>query len=237
MQARQRPIGPYLCGLLCALGAISLAGAEDAKSAYPGMAPVAQYRMPSASDEIALARSAAPPSVSGDASVLTLGEHGYDTAVKGKNGFVCLIQRSWAAGYDDAEFWNSKLRAPICFNPAAARSVLPPYLERTEWALAGVSRTEMINRTRTEVSANHFPAPAPGALAYMMSRQGYLGDAAGHWHPHLMFFLARTEAAEWGANLHGSPVSASASDPEPMTTFYVLVPTWSDATPEMMAMH
>src|ERR1700692_2981294 len=138
MRTRKWPMtGPGGCALAFLLGAIGPAWADDAKPAYPAMAPVEQYRVASASEEIALSRSAAPISISGDASVLTLGDHGYVTAVRGKNGFACLVLRSWAAGIDDAEFWNPKLRAPICFNPVAARTVLPAYLERTEWAIAG----------------------------------------------------------------------------------------------------
>jgi hypothetical protein len=194
------------------------------------MAPVEQYRAASASEEIALSRSAAPNSISGDASVLTLGDHGYETALKGKNGFVCLVQRSWAAGFDDAEFWNPKLRAPICFNPTAARTVLPAYLERTEWVIAGVSKADMIKRTSAGLAANRTATPDAGAVAFMMSKQGYLGDLAGHWHPHLMFFLAHADVADWGADLHGSPVFAARGDSAPITTFFVLVPTWSDGT-------
>ena len=238
MRTRRRPVvGPAVCGLAFLLGAIGSAGADDAKPAYPAMAPVGQYRVASASEEIALSRSAAPPSISGDASVLTLGDHGYETTSKGKNGFVCLVERSWAAGFDDAEFWNPKLRAPICFNPAAARTVLPAYLERTEWAIAGVSKAEMINRTNAELAANRIATPEPGALAFMMSKRGYLGDLAGHWHPHLMFFFAHTDIVDWGANLHGSPVFAARGDSEPITTFFVLVPTWSDGTPAALEMH
>jgi hypothetical protein len=224
-------IRPEVCGLAFLLGAIGSACADDAKPAYPAMAPVEQYRVANASEEIALSRSAAPTSISGDASVLTLGDHCYETALKGKNGFVCLVQRSWAAGFDDAEFWNPKLRAPICFNPAAARTVLPAYLERTEWVIAGVSKADMIKRTSVGLAANRTATPEPGAVAFMMSKQGYLGDLAGHWHPHLMFFLAHTEVADWGADLHGSPVFAARGDLEPITTFFVLVPTWSDGTP------
>jgi hypothetical protein len=154
--------------------------------------------------------------------------------VKGKNGFVCLVQRSWAAGFDDAEFWNPKLRAPICFNSAAVRTVLPGYLERTQWVLAGISKSGMIDRTRTALNANTFVAPEPGAMSFMMSKQGYLSDADGHWHPHLMFFVARTDAAAWGANLRGSPIIAAQSDPEPITTFFVPVTKWSDGAPDMM---
>jgi hypothetical protein len=71
--------------------------------------------------EIALARSAAPESISRDAEVLVLGRHGFDAAVKGKNGFGCIVERSWASA-PDPDFWNPKVRTPICFNAAAARS-------------------------------------------------------------------------------------------------------------------
>ena len=238
MRTKCRPIiGPGVCGLALLLGAIGSAVADDAKPAYPAMAPVGQYRVASASEEIALSRSAAPASISHDASVLTLGEHGYETTLKGRNGFVCLVQRSWAAGFHDAQFWNPKLRSPICFNPAAARTVLPAYLERTVWVIAGVSKADMIKRTNSELAANRTATPEPGAVAFMMSKQGNLGDLAGHWHPHLMFFLAHSDVADWGADLDGSPVFAAQGDSEPITTFFVLVPTWSDGTSAVKEMH
>jgi hypothetical protein len=226
-----------VCGLASLLFAIGSACAGDAKPAYPAMAPFEQYRVASASEEVALSRSAAPTSISGDASVLTLGVHGYETALKGKNGFVCLVWRSWAAGFDDAEFWNPKLRAPICLNPAAARTVLPAYLKRTEWAIAGTSKAGMIDRARAELAANRIATPELGAMAFMMSRQGYLSDLVGHWHPHLMYFLAHTDGAAWGADLNGSPVFAAQGDPEPVTTFIVPVPSWSDGTSAVMGTH
>jgi hypothetical protein len=238
MRTRRRPmIGPGVCGLTFLLGAIGPACAEGAKPAYPAMAPVEQYHAASASEEIALSRSAAPSSISSAASVLTLGERGYETALKGSNGFVCLVQRSWATGFDDAGFWNPKFRAPVCFNAAAARTVLPAYLERTEWVIAGVSKADMVKRTNAELAANRIATPEPGAMAFMMSKQGYLGDGTGHWHSHVMFFLAHTDVADWGADLHGSPVFAARDDLEPVTTFFVLVPTWSDGTPALEQTH
>jgi hypothetical protein len=224
-------------GLLFSLCLVAPIRATDAQPSYPAMAPIGQYRVASAAEEIALARSAAPASIANDAAVLTLGDHGYETAVKGKNGFVCLVERSWGAGFDDPEFWNPKLRGPICMNPAAVRSVLPAYVDRTRWAIAGVSRSQMIERTRAAVAANAFIAPAPGAMGFMMSKQGYLSDAAGHWHPHLMFFLAHTDGAAWGANLDGSPVFVAQSDPDPTTTFFAPVPKWSDGTPAVPETH
>jgi hypothetical protein len=201
------------------------------------MAPLEQYRVASRSQEVALARSAAPASIADDADIMVLGQSGYETAVKGKNGFVCVVERSWAKVFNDAEFWNPRMRAPICFNPAGARSVLANYLQRTGWVLAGVSRSAMEARTKAALAANTLPAPEPGAMCYMMSKQGYLSDVDGHWHPHLMFFLARTDGASWGADLESSPVFSAQDDLERVTTFMVAVPIWSDGTSAVMEMH
>ena len=235
MRTRRRPM-IELYGLAFLLGAIGTAGAEDVNPAFPVMAPIEQYLETSASAEIELARTAAPTSISRDASVLVLGNHGYETAVKGKNGFVCLVWRSWvswAPGDDDAEFWNPKFRAPICFNSAGVRSVLPAYLARTKWALAGTSKAEMKDRTRAAIASKRMAMPEPGALGFMMGKEG--GDAGGHhWSPHVMMFLARTDGADWGANLHGSPIIAEQTDPEPITVFDILVPLYSDGTPKTL---
>jgi hypothetical protein len=215
-------------------GMVPAAAADPAPPSYPNMAPVAQYRMASPAEEIALARSAAPPSISGDAKILVLGARGYETAAEGKNGFVCLVERGWDAGFDDPVFWNPKVRGADCLNPAAARSVLPHFLERTSWALAGVSKTEMIARTKAEIAANTYPLPETGAMAYMMSKDQKLGPSAAHWHPHLMFFIAHVKDETWGAGLEGSPVIAGHDDA--VTTFFVPVRKWSDGTPDDMHM-
>jgi hypothetical protein len=214
------------------LAAAGQVHAQDAKGApYPAMAPIEQYRIANRDDEIALARSAAPPSISADAEVLVLGSRSYETAVKGKNGFVCMVERSWATGFGDAEFWNPKLRSPNCFN-AAARAVLAHYLKRTEWVLAGASKQEMIDRTKAALADKTFVAPEPGAMCYMMSAQGYLNDHDGHWMPHVMIYVPRAKPSSWGANLAGSPVAALEGDElDPVTVFLVPVRHWSDGTP------
>src|SRR5262249_24992204 len=178
-------------------------------------------------DEIALARSAAPPSISGDAQILVLGTQGYETAVKGTNGFVCFVERSWAAGLDDAEFWNPKLRAPNCFNPPAVRTELPQYLKRTEWVLAGATREQIIERTKAAIASHAFRAPETGALSFMLSKSGYLSDdAAGPWLPHVMFFLPHGQAQDWGAGREGSPGIGRAGSAIESTVLFVPVRSW-----------
>jgi hypothetical protein len=205
------------------------AGAAATEGPATSMGPIAAYRMANQADEVALARSAAPPSISGDAEILVLGEHGYETAVKGKNGFVCLVERSWFASFDDPQFWNPKVRGPDCLNPAAASSVLPVNLERSRWVLSGMSRTEMLSRTRSSTAARQ--VPAPGAMGYMMSKEGHLSDTDGHWHPHLMFFQPHAALAGFGANLPGSPLLGQEGGPDEPTVLFVPVGKWSDGTP------
>jgi hypothetical protein len=216
--------------LLVALLSAWQAKAQDAKTPYPSMAPLDQYLIADRDAEIALARSAAPDSVSHDAEVMVLGRHGYETVVKGKSGFVCMVWRSWAAGIDDPEFWNFKLRAPICFNPPAARFNVPLTIKKTELVLAGRSKTQVFDAIKTAFDKKELQELEPGAMCYMLSKQGYLSDRDGHWHPHLMFFAPLTEPAVWGAGLRGSPVIGVKDMEERFTLFLVPVTKWSDGT-------
>jgi hypothetical protein len=216
--------------LVVVLSAAWQARAADAKTAYPTMAPLDQYLIADRDAEIALARSAAPESISRDAEVMVLGRHGYETAVKGKNSFVCVVERSWTAGIDDPDFWNPKLRGPICFNTPAARSYLPLTIKKTELVLAGQSKAQMIESMKAAFDKKELPTLEPGAMSYMLSKQGYLSDHDGHWHPHLMFFFSQTDAAPWGANLPGSPIIALSVPEDRLTVFLIPVAKWSDGT-------
>src|SRR5258708_890005 len=216
--------------LVVLLGAAWQAQGQGAKTLYPSMAPLEQYLIADRNAEIALARSAGPDSISHDAEVLVLGRHGYESAVKGKNGFVCMVQRSWAAGIEDAEFWNPKLRAPICFNPPAARSYLPLIVKKAEWVLAGQSKAQISDSLKAGFDKKELPTLEPGAMCYMLSKQGYLSDRDGRWHPHVMFFVPQMEAQTWGANLPRSPILAGEIASQRVTIFLIPLAKWSDGT-------
>jgi hypothetical protein len=206
---------------------------EDRSTAYSSMASIEQYLMPDRNAEIALARSAAPASISGDAKVLVLGWRGYETAIEGKNGFVCIVERSWMSPFDSPEFWNPKMRGPSCFNPAAARTILPLTIKRTDMVLAGLSKAQMIDSIKAGFDNKELPAPEPGAMCYMMSRAEYLSDAVGHFVPHLMFYFPLTDKSSWGADLPDSPVTLNPQfqgGPEPITEFVIPVGKWSDGS-------
>jgi hypothetical protein len=216
-----------------ALTLISRNRHEDRLTAYPSMASIEQYLMPDRNAEIALARSAAPESISNDAKILVLGWRGYEPAVEGKNGFVCIVERSWTSPFNSAQFWNPKVRVPVCFNPAAAQSILPLTIKRTEMVLAGLSKAQMIDSIKAGFDNKELPVPGPGAMCYMMSRAGYLNDALGHYVPHLMFYFPLTDKSSWGADLPDSPVTLNPQfqgGPEPITEFVIPVGKWSDGT-------
>jgi len=196
---------------------------------YPKMVPIDQYLMTDQSAEIALARSAAPDSISRDAEVLVLGRHGFETAVKGKNGFVCIVGRGWTSAADP-DFWNPKVRVPMCVNAAGAHSYLLRMTKETVWGLAGLTQAQMTESITAAMAKKELPAMESGAMCYMLSKQGYGGDSAPHWPPHLMFFYSDTDPAIWGANLPGSPVVAIADPTERLTQFVIPVQRWSDGT-------
>jgi len=200
------------------------------KDPYPAMAPLEQYLMDEHS-EIALARSAAPPSIADGAEVMVLGRKGYTTAVEGTNGFLCIVERSWGATTDHLEFWNPKVRGVVCFNPPAARSFVPIYLMKTKLVLAGKSKKEIVEALAAAFDKKELPALEPGAMCYMLSKQQYLTDEGKSWHPHLMFLVSGDAEKSWGGNLPGSPVIAAPDPEERATILMVWVGEWSDGTP------
>jgi hypothetical protein len=216
---------------LCLPGGTRQAPAQAEKAAYPAMAPLDQYLIADQNSEIALARSAAPPSIANAAEVMVLGKSGFTTAVKGTNGFLCIVERSWAMATDDPEFWNPKVRAPNCFNQAAARTFMQIFLMKTRLVLAGKSKAEILAATAAALDKKELPALVPGAMCYMMSKQQYLNDHGTSWHPHVMVFVSGDAAKSWGADQPDSPIMYAYDPQERVTIFMFLVGNWSDGLP------
>jgi hypothetical protein len=227
-----RKSGVVALVILVALGLVSFTlpvEAQGAAAPYAVGAPLSEYMM-ARDAEVGMARSAAPVGISGGAEVLVLGKDGYETAAKGGNGFVCLVERSFAAAIDFPEFWNAKIRGPICVNPEAARTYLQVVRMEARLVMAGRSREEIAAALKTAWEKKELTEPGAGAMSYMMSKEQYLGDEGHAWHPHLMWFAAGDAAKSWGANVEGSPVMAAPDLGDRMTILMVVVGTWSDGT-------
>lgn len=231
MGCLRRCASALMACLLAIIAATGPAMAASAASIQSATARIQPYLIADRRQEIELARSAAPPAVSMHATVMVLGTRGYFIAVKGSNGFVCLDVRSWdnAVTAKSANFWNPNFRAPYCWNASGAQSVLPRYLRRTRWVLAGATEDEIAHREKT-AAADTQAEPTPGVICYMMSRRGrWIGNRPGPWRPHVMFYFPRTHVPSWSANLPGVPVFAGSN--EHLAVLMVLVPVWSDGSP------
>jgi hypothetical protein len=218
------------CGLVFTLSFLSsVSGAQTVKTAYPSMAPLAQYLIPRDA-EIALARSSAPTSIAKDAEILVFTATGFQTAVKGTNGFVCLVARAWSAGFGDPNFWDPKVRAPICYNAIAAESQVPETIKRTQAALAGSSASQIQEALKASIKSGELPVAKAGSLSYMLSKGTYFNRSEGHWLPHLMFYMPETNPKSWGAGAPKSPIIGNNFPDEHLTIFLIPVGRWSDGS-------
>jgi hypothetical protein len=221
-------------GVALAVLLSAVAGAQaraQAATSYERLRPIDEYLIADRAAEIAMARSAAPASIAQAAEVLVLGRHGYQSAIKGTNGFVCLVERSWMSPYSDPYFLNPSVRGPMCLNPSAVRTHLPIVTKKTALALAGLGKAQMFDSITVAYETKALPMPETGSMCYMLSKQQYFGGKDLNPGPHLMFWFPKTIAMQWGGNEAGSPVNMQQDSPDPTTTFFISVPAWSDGTP------
>jgi hypothetical protein len=174
----------------------------------PKYPPLSEYLMaPEA--EIALARSAAPESVSKHATVKILTASGYKVTAQGDNGSVCMVLRGFSAPtYTPAQFrdlvYDPTVHAPICFTAPAARIVMPYYEFRTKVAMEGKGPDEIAARIQAAYIRGELPRRDGVTFAYMWSAHQHLGPGIGAWHPHLMVFAPYYENSMVGGNEFGS---------------------------------
>ena len=186
--------------VLFRLGDLQLAAQQNGTTSYARMAPFDRYLTSDRNAEIALARSAAPKSISQDAEIFVLEPHGYEIAAKGKNGFVCAVERSWMLPFDNPEFWDPKVRLPLCLNPPAARTHLPLTFKTTGLVVKGLSKTQILDAIKAAFDRNELPLPEPGSMCYMMSKQQTLVPSDGNADPHLMFSFPQRDHVNWARN-------------------------------------
>jgi hypothetical protein len=167
--------------------------------------------------EIQMARSAAPANISDRATIKVLTANGYQVVAEGNNGFVCMVMRGWAAPtYTPAQFRNlvydAKVRAPICFDPLASRTVIPYYKLRTRLGMEGKTPDQIAEALQAPYIRGQLPKRDAVSFAYMWSAHQELGPGIGHWHPHMMIFAPYYDNAMLGGNEFGAPLPQVSDD-------------------------
>src|SRR5215813_15006258 len=192
---------------------ILMAIAGPAAAQYPALS---EYQM-TRDAEIALAKSAAPANVSSRATIKVLTPSGYQVVREGENGFVCMVLRGWAAPtYTPAQFrdlvYDPKVRAPICFDPEATRTVKPYYDLRAKLGMQGQTPDQIADALQAAYVKGELPKRDGVSFAYMWSADQYLFSAVGHWHPHMMVFAPYYTNSMVGGNEFGSPLPVVSDD-------------------------
>jgi hypothetical protein len=201
----------FLLALLAAAAGPSVAKAQTPK--YPTLD---EYLMPRDA-EVALARSAAPASVSDRATVKVLAKAGYEVARPGDNGAVCMVMRGFSAPtYTPEQFrslvYDATVRAPICFTAPAARTAMPYYELRTRLAMEGKTPDQIAAAVETAYVRGKLPRRDEVTFAYMWSADQNLGPGISHWHPHMMVFAPYYENVMVGGNEFGGPLPQVSDD-------------------------
>ena len=199
-----------LFALLSGFGAAGLL-AQEMK--YP---PLSEYMMPQDA-EVALAKSAAPQNISDRATIKVLTTSGYQVVHQGDNGFVCMGMRGFtgAPTFTPAQLrglvYDSKTRAPICFDPQAAKTVIPYYELRTKLGLEGKTPDQITECVQAAYAKGEIPKRDSVSFAYMWSADQVLGPV-GHWHRHMMVYLPYYENSMLGNNDPGSHLPTIGDD-------------------------
>jgi hypothetical protein len=185
----------------------------QAVAQYP---PLHEYMMPRDA-EIALAKSAAPANISDHATVKVLTASGYEVVHQGNNGFVCMVMRGWAAPtYTPTQFRNlvydATVRAPICFDPAASRTVMPYYELRSKLGMEGKTPDQIAESVQAAYVTGKLPKRESVSFAYMWSADQSLGPGIGAWHPHMMIFAPYYENSMLGGNEFGHALPQVSDD-------------------------
>jgi hypothetical protein len=201
----------YFAGVFVAAAVAQTSKSQAAK--YP---PMEEYLMPQPA-EVALAKSAGPANISGRATIKVLTSSGFSVVHQGDNGFACMVMRGFSAPtYTPAQFrdlvYDSSLRAPICFDPKAAKEVMPYYELRTKLAMQGKNPDQIAEGVQTFYARGELPKRDGVCFAYMWSADQNLGSGIGHWHPHMMIFAPYYDNSMVGGDAFGAPVPQVSDD-------------------------
>jgi len=182
-------------------------------SQYPSLSEYMMLR----DAEMALARSAAPATISGRATIKVLTPAGYQVAHDGDNGFVCVVMWGWSAPtYTPAPFrelvYDASVRAPICFDPGASRTVMPYYELRSRLGMEGKTPDQIAEGVQAAYVKGELPKRDGVSFAYMWSADQHLASGIGHWHPHVMVFAPYYENSMLGGNPFGSVLPQLSDD-------------------------
>jgi hypothetical protein len=162
------------------IAALLAAGPLAAQQPYDRSTQLPKRPVVARDAEITMARAAAPPAVSSQATIYVAGPKGYEVAIEGTNGWGCFVQRNAAA---TGLF-------PRCDDAERVASLYPVYHLLEVFRAMGRSATDYDRAVSEGLKYGTFRAPASGALSYML--------AEGAIKPHIMVSMPGCEVTDLG---------------------------------------
>ena len=169
-----------------------LFGANAAAFAQTDMPkPAYDFSLPR-EERIKLAESAAPPEISGHATVYLLEPAGYVKIREGTNGFSCFVDRQTPLNLE-----------PTCFDAEGSATTLPTRFFVEEQRAKGRSEAQIQADLEAGYKTRRYKAPSKPGIVYMMSDQGFLlvpgTNKLVHIPPHLMFYAPYATEKDLGS--------------------------------------
>lgn len=189
---------------------IAAAALSAQDSRHPGR--TGPRRLLPLNEEVALARSAAPPSVSDSAAVWVFSDSGYVLASSG-NGAACYVARSWPASLE-----------PHCFDAEGAESIMKIHMREVELLHRGATPEQVDRELGAAIMSGTLRLPRRPAMSWMMSAEQSLisdsGRPAGRWRPHVMIYYAFLPALP-GAGVNSGMITGAGT---PTSSITIVVP-------------
>ncbi|MFN8650736.1 MAG: hypothetical protein U0133_02390 [Gemmatimonadales bacterium] len=169
-------------------------------------------------EEIALARSAAPPSVSATARIWIFAAGRYTIGDSGTSTVECYVGRSWPRALE-----------PQCFDAEGARTILPLERRISELLHSGASRDSVERHVAAGLAAGTFQLPRRPAMTWMLSAAQELydddGSPAGAWKPHIMIYYPYLTPDAVGTGSNDDLAAGLVVSPgTPRSSFMIVVP-------------
>jgi hypothetical protein len=162
----------------------SLFGQTTPKAAY-------DFSLPR-DERIKLAESAAPPEISGKATVYLLERNGYVKVREGSNGFSCFVDRQTPFNQE-----------PTCFDAEGSATTLVSRLFVEEQRGLGRTEEQIAVAVEAGYKSGKFRPPQKPGIVYMMSNNGYLlipgKTELIHIPAHLMFYAPYATSKDIGS--------------------------------------
>ncbi len=210
-----RTVAPAV--VACGVAATGV-GAQSSDAGGEGLPPILDR-----TEEVALARSAAPSETSFEASVFVLERGiGFVEVVSGTNGVTCVVNRSWPEAIE-----------PHCYDPEASKTIFAVHREEAALRERGRSQAEIRASVADGYRTGRFRTPTRPAVTWMMSSDQVLfsdeGRRVGAWKPHLMIYFPYMTSADLG--LGDTPYADGpmlSDEGRPSSNMIIVMPSFVD---------